>query len=172
MLQHHTFIELKHLNHVMSWNIVFCSGVVVQGVLVAMLRVWGNLHSIKWSQLEVLLFLEEAEVVELVIRCMQQPCWWLFGLCSTTFNLWFKHIYFNFQVKCTAKTVCSGNPVRVMITDECPGCSPASVHFDLSGTAFGSMATPGKAKDLRSVGKLQILYKRYDNNSFIYKLNS
>jgi len=62
--------------------------------------------------------------------------------------------------------------VRVMITDECPGCFLGSVHFDLSGTAFGSMATPGKAKNLRNVGTLQILYKRYNNNSFIYKLNS
>ncbi|KAG2380549.1 putative expansin-B2 [Vigna angularis] len=36
----------------------------------------------------------------------------------------------------------------------------ASVHFDLSGTVFGSMATPGKENSLRNVGQLQILYRR------------
>ncbi|ESW06724.1 hypothetical protein PHAVU_010G071000 [Phaseolus vulgaris] len=65
-----------------------------------------------------------------------------------------------YQVKCTENTACSGNAVSVMITDECPGCFLGSVHFDLSGTAFGSMATPDKADNLRNVGQLQILYKR------------
>jgi len=80
------------------------------------------------------------------------------------------NIYFNFQVKCTENTACSGNAVSVMITDECPGCFLGSVHFDLSGTAFGSMATPDKADNLRNVGELQILYKRY--NSFTYLLTA
>lgn len=67
-------------------------------------------------------------------------------------------------MKCTERTACSGNPVSLMITDECPGCHLASVHFDLSGTAFGSMATPGKENSLRNVGQLQILYRRYNNS--------
>ncbi|XP_047149969.1 putative expansin-B2 [Vigna umbellata] len=65
-----------------------------------------------------------------------------------------------YQVKCRESTACSGNPVSLMITDECPGCHSASVHFDLSGTVFGSMATPGKENSLRNVGQLQILYRR------------
>ncbi|QCE03082.1 swollenin [Vigna unguiculata] len=65
-----------------------------------------------------------------------------------------------YQVKCTKYPACSGNPVSVMISDECPDCHLASVHFDLSGTALGSMASPGKANNLRNVGQLQILYKR------------
>ncbi|KAK4363483.1 hypothetical protein RND71_018724 [Anisodus tanguticus] len=69
-----------------------------------------------------------------------------------------------YQVKCTKKVhrSCSGKGVRVVITDFCPGgpCVSQSAHFDLSGTAFGSMAIPGQQHKLRNAGVLQIRYAR------------
>ncbi|KZV47337.1 hypothetical protein F511_30157 [Dorcoceras hygrometricum] len=65
-----------------------------------------------------------------------------------------------YQVKCTTHRACSGNPVTVVITDECPGCDSRSILFDLSGTSFGTMSNYGEAGQLRGVGIQQIQYKR------------
>ncbi|MCL7040049.1 hypothetical protein MKW94_007671 [Papaver nudicaule] len=76
------------------------------------------------------------------------------------------HYFVNFidNVKCTGHSSCSGNPVTVAITDECPGCVSESAHFDLSGTAFGAMAVSGQEQQLRSAGVLQIQYQRVECN--------
>ncbi|GAA0164172.1 hypothetical protein LIER_39733 [Lithospermum erythrorhizon] len=67
-----------------------------------------------------------------------------------------------YLIKCTKKMhpACSGKPVRVVITDFCPGCTSGSAHFDLSGTAFGGMAIPGHDGKLRDAGVLNIRYAR------------
>ncbi|KAL0400957.1 UNVERIFIED_CONTAM: Expansin-B15 [Sesamum latifolium] len=67
-----------------------------------------------------------------------------------------------YQIKCTKHRSCSRRPVRVVITDFCPGglCLSDSAHFDLSGTAFGAMAIRGQEDRLRDAGVLQIRFAR------------
>ncbi|XP_048334503.2 expansin-B15 [Ziziphus jujuba] len=65
-----------------------------------------------------------------------------------------------YRVKCTDNQACSRRPVTITITDECPGCVAEPFHFDLSGTAFGALAKPGQADNLRNAGVLQLLFRR------------
>nr|GMC50304.1 putative expansin-B14 [Ipomoea batatas]GMD79420.1 putative expansin-B14 [Ipomoea batatas]GMD81763.1 putative expansin-B14 [Ipomoea batatas]GMD98500.1 putative expansin-B14 [Ipomoea batatas]GME20255.1 putative expansin-B14 [Ipomoea batatas] len=65
-----------------------------------------------------------------------------------------------YLVKCTSNRFCSRKPIKIRITDECPGaCNNLPVWFDLSGIAFGAMAKPGQANAMRNVGRVQISYR-------------
>lgn len=64
-----------------------------------------------------------------------------------------------YKVVCLDKSICSPGGVTVIITDECPGC-PALTQFDLSGSAFSSLAIAGKSDQLRNRGTIPIMFRR------------
>ncbi|XP_074305144.1 expansin-B3-like [Silene latifolia] len=80
-----------------------------------------------------------------------------------------------YKVRCLDKTICSKRAVTVIITDECPGCSRTSAHFDLSGAAFGRMAVAGEGGHLRNRGILNIKYKKtackYPGKKVAFRVN-
>uniref|UniRef100_A0ACD5TSH9 Uncharacterized protein n=1 Tax=Avena sativa TaxID=4498 RepID=A0ACD5TSH9_AVESA len=66
-----------------------------------------------------------------------------------------------YQIRCVAQShpACSGVPETVIITDM--NYYPVSrYHFDLSGTAFGAMALPGRNDQLRHAGIIDMQFKR------------
>jgi len=71
-----------------------------------------------------------------------------------------------YKFKCVDKGLCSEKPVTIMIMDACRGGDSAfgSTHFDLSGAAFGRMATDGKTPMLLNSRELSVLYRRYNTH--------
>nr|CAB3500219.1 unnamed protein product [Digitaria exilis] len=64
-----------------------------------------------------------------------------------------------YQIRCKAPAECSSKPVTVFITDM--NYDPISAyHFDLSGSAFGSMAKPGLGDKLRHRGIIDLEFRR------------
>nr|UWS02440.1 EXPB3 [Colobanthus quitensis] len=80
-----------------------------------------------------------------------------------------------YKVRCLDNQICSRKAVTVIITDECPGCSPGNVHFDLSGAAFGRMAVSAHGAQLRDRGLLNIIYRKtpckYKGKKIAFHLN-
>ncbi|KAL8222749.1 hypothetical protein R6Q57_020148 [Mikania cordata] len=81
-----------------------------------------------------------------------------------------------YQIKCNREPYCSKKPITVTITDECPGaCNDVPFHFDLSGHAFGAMANPGQAANLRNLGQVDIEYRRvschYGRTKLAFKID-
>ncbi|VVB03421.1 unnamed protein product [Arabis nemorensis] len=83
-----------------------------------------------------------------------------------------------YQIVCTGNPACSGRPVTVTITDECPGgpCASEQTHFDLSGKAIGALAKPGQAGKLRAAGVLRVSFRRapclYRGTSIAFRMDA
>ncbi|KAI3703999.1 hypothetical protein L1987_74200 [Smallanthus sonchifolius] len=82
-----------------------------------------------------------------------------------------------YEIMCSREPYCSRNPITVTITDECPGaCNNVPFHFDLSGYAFGAMANPGQADNLRNLGQVDIQFQRvpcnYGRTRIAFKIDS
>ena len=70
-----------------------------------------------------------------------------------------------FQVKCdrNCHPECSNVAKTIVITDINTG-TLGKYYFDMSGTAFGSMAKPGRNAQLRKAGKISIQFRRVPCN--------
>ncbi|KZV18873.1 hypothetical protein F511_31712 [Dorcoceras hygrometricum] len=81
-----------------------------------------------------------------------------------------------YQVRCSKHPSCSGSPITLTITDECPGaCNNVPYHFDLSGKAFGTLAKQGQEDALRKAGIIDIEFQRvacsYKSN-IVFKIDA
>jgi hypothetical protein len=64
-----------------------------------------------------------------------------------------------YKIRCSKHPACSGRTQTVVITDM--NYYPvAPYHFDLSGTAFGKLAKPGRNDDLRRAGIIDVQFAR------------
>ena len=54
-----------------------------------------------------------------------------------------------------------------MITDG-GVCGSGKTHFDLSGTSFDDIASPGRDEDLHKIGIVPILFQRYLSNEITH----
>jgi hypothetical protein len=81
-------------------------------------------------------------------------------------------IFVVFQIRCTRANnpFCSGQTKTVVITDM--NYYPvAKYHFDLSGTAFGALAMPGRNDQLRHAGIIDMQFRRVPCNFRGMKVN-
>ncbi|MFS7997600.1 putative rlpA-like protein, double-psi beta-barrel [Helianthus anomalus] len=106
-----------------------------------------------------------------------QACWFLILFLFVVYCKCVKNILtddefqiINIQIHCSRKPYCSGKPISVTISDQCPGaCNNIAYHFDLSGHAFGMMANHGQEHSLRQLGQVDIEFKsKLQKSSFIY----
>ncbi|KAF8780316.1 hypothetical protein HU200_001415 [Digitaria exilis] len=66
-----------------------------------------------------------------------------------------------YKIRCSAPAACSGRTETVVITDmNYYPVARAPFHFDLSGTAFGRLAKPGRADELRRAGIIDVQFAR------------
>jgi len=70
-----------------------------------------------------------------------------------------------YQIRCnkTSHPECSNQAKTIVITDVNYG-PVAKYYFDLSGTAFGSMALPGRSAQLRRAGMIHMQFRRVPCN--------
>ncbi|GLJ06551.1 hypothetical protein SUGI_0041700 [Cryptomeria japonica] len=77
-----------------------------------------------------------------------------------------------YQVRCKNQALCTANGVTVVVTDHGEG---DRTDFIMSPHAFTTMAWPGKDKQLKALGVVDIDYKRvpcnYPGHNIVFKIN-